>query len=90
MPTDRASTNFYFCLFSFPAAPSGQDSLCSPSDILQLNLSIQRTVESLLSLGTDSEEPNLVLLSTQLCAFAAFYCTLMLLVCVFYRWVFFL
>ncbi|XP_060541201.1 DISP complex protein LRCH3 isoform X5 [Pantherophis guttatus] len=67
-----------------------QDSLCSPSDILQLNLSIQRTVESLLSLGTDSEEPNLVLLSTQLCAFAAFYCTLMLLVCVFYRWVFFL
>ncbi|KAM3834897.1 DISP complex protein LRCH3 isoform 3-T3 [Vipera latastei] len=67
-----------------------QDTLCSPSDILQLNLSIQRTVESLLSLGTDSEEPSLVLLSTQLCAFAAFYCTLMLMVCVFYRWVFFL
>ncbi|KAM6443841.1 DISP complex protein LRCH3 isoform 2-T2 [Liasis olivaceus] len=67
-----------------------QDSLCSPSDILQLNLSIKRTVESLLSLGTDSEEPSLVFLSTQLCAFAAFYCTLMLMVCVFYRWVFFL
>ncbi|XP_039225851.1 DISP complex protein LRCH3 isoform X2 [Crotalus tigris] len=67
-----------------------QDNLCSPSDILQLNLSIQKTVESLLSLGTDSEEPSLVLLSTQLCAFAAFYCTLMLTVCVFYCWVFFL
>ncbi|XP_063162342.1 DISP complex protein LRCH3 isoform X3 [Candoia aspera] len=67
-----------------------QDSLCSPSDILQLNLSIKRTVESLLSLGTDSEEPSLVFLSTQLCAFAAFYCTLMLMVCVLYRWAFFL
>ncbi|XP_042313326.1 DISP complex protein LRCH3 isoform X7 [Sceloporus undulatus] len=67
-----------------------QDSLCSPSDILQLNLSIKRTVESLLSLGADSEEPNLVSLSTQLCGFAAFYCALMLMLCVFYRWVFFL
>nr|XP_028587757.1 leucine-rich repeat and calponin homology domain-containing protein 3 isoform X6 [Podarcis muralis] len=67
-----------------------QDKLCSPSDILQLNLSIKRTVESLLSLGADSEEPNLVSLSTQLCGFAAFYCALMLMLCVFYRWVFFL
>ncbi|KAJ7324653.1 hypothetical protein JRQ81_017673 [Phrynocephalus forsythii] len=67
-----------------------QDKLCSPSDILQLNLSIKRTVESLLSLGTDSEEPRLASLSTQLCGFAAFYCALMLTVCVLYRWVFFL
>nr|XP_034989766.1 DISP complex protein LRCH3 isoform X4 [Zootoca vivipara] len=67
-----------------------QDKLCSPSDILQLNLSIKRTVESLLSLGADSEETNLVSLSTQLCGFAAFYCALMLMLCVFYRWVFFL
>uniref|UniRef100_A0A8D2IRB1 Leucine rich repeats and calponin homology domain containing 3 n=1 Tax=Varanus komodoensis TaxID=61221 RepID=A0A8D2IRB1_VARKO len=67
-----------------------QDNLCSPSDILQLNLSIKRTVESLLSLGTDSEEPSLVSLSTQLCGFAAFYCALMLMLCMFYRWVFFL
>ncbi|XP_061493545.1 DISP complex protein LRCH3 isoform X8 [Rhineura floridana] len=67
-----------------------QDNLCSPSDILQLNLSIKRTVESLLSVGTDSEEASLVSLSTQLCGFAAFYCALMLTVCVFYHWVFFL
>ncbi|XP_078245861.1 DISP complex protein LRCH3 isoform X9 [Pogona vitticeps] len=67
-----------------------QDKLCSPSDILQLNLSIKRTVESLLSLGTDSEEPSLVSLSTQLCGFAAFYCALMLTLCALYRWVFFL
>ncbi|XP_053169228.1 DISP complex protein LRCH3 isoform X3 [Hemicordylus capensis] len=67
-----------------------QDNLCSPSDILQLNLSVKRTVESLLSLGTDSEEPSLVSLSTQLCGFAAFYCALMLMLSVFYHWVFFL
>ncbi|XP_060098817.1 DISP complex protein LRCH3 isoform X2 [Heteronotia binoei] len=67
-----------------------QDTLCSPSDILQLNLSVKRTVESLLSLGVDSEEPTLTSLSAQICGFAAFYCTLMLMLCVFYRWVFFL
>ncbi|NXI18701.1 LRCH3 protein, partial [Irena cyanogastra] len=67
-----------------------QDSLCSPSDILQLNLSVKRTVETLLSLGTDSEESSLVSLSIQLWGFVVFYCTLMLTLCMFYRWVFFL
>ncbi|XP_026711127.1 leucine-rich repeat and calponin homology domain-containing protein 3 isoform X15 [Athene cunicularia] len=67
-----------------------QDNLCSPSDILQLNLSVKRTVETLLSLGTDSEEPSLVSLSIQLWGFVVFYCTLMLTLCMFYRWVFFL
>ncbi|XP_067417207.1 DISP complex protein LRCH3 isoform X4 [Emydura macquarii macquarii] len=67
-----------------------QDNLCSPSDILQLNRSVKRTVETLLSLGTDSEEPTLVSLSIQIWGFVAFYCTLMLTLCMFYRWVFFL
>ncbi|XP_068809905.1 DISP complex protein LRCH3 isoform X13 [Struthio camelus] len=67
-----------------------QDNLCSPSDILQLNLSVKRTVETLLSLGTDSEESTLVSLSVQLWGFVVFYCTLMLTLCMFYRWVFFL
>ncbi|XP_071608503.1 DISP complex protein LRCH3 isoform X5 [Heliangelus exortis] len=67
-----------------------QDNLCSPSDILQLNLSVKRTVETLLSLGTDSEESSLVSLSIQLWGFVVFYCTLMLTLCMFYRWVFFL
>ncbi|XP_074988167.1 DISP complex protein LRCH3 isoform X7 [Caretta caretta] len=67
-----------------------QDNLCSPSDILQLNLSVKRTVETLLSLGTESEESTLVSLPIQLGGFAAFYCTLMLTLCMFYRWVFFL
>ncbi|XP_072723396.1 DISP complex protein LRCH3 isoform X9 [Ciconia boyciana] len=67
-----------------------QDNLCSPSDILQLNLSVKRTVETLLSLGTDSEEPSLVSLSIQLWGFVVFYCTLMLTLCMFYRWAFFL
>ncbi|XP_059587228.1 DISP complex protein LRCH3 isoform X8 [Alligator mississippiensis] len=67
-----------------------QDNLCSPSDILQLNLSVKRTVETLLSLGTKSEESALVSLSVQLWGFVAFYCTLMLTLCMFYRWVFFL
>ncbi|NXG83955.1 LRCH3 protein, partial [Stercorarius parasiticus] len=67
-----------------------QDNLCSPSDILQLNLSVKRTVETLLSLGTDSEESGLVSLSVQLWGFVVFYCTLMLTLCMFYRWVFFL
>ncbi|XP_064522213.1 DISP complex protein LRCH3 isoform X3 [Pseudopipra pipra] len=64
-----------------------QDNLCSPSDILQLNLSVKRTVETLLSLGTDSEESSLVSLSVQLWGFVVFYCTLMLTLCMFYRWV---
>ncbi|XP_015727247.1 DISP complex protein LRCH3 isoform X10 [Coturnix japonica] len=67
-----------------------QDNLCSPSDILQLNLSVKRTVETLLSLGTDSEESSLVSLSVQLWGFVVFYCTLMLTLCMVYRWVFFL
>ncbi|NWS60183.1 LRCH3 protein, partial [Chunga burmeisteri] len=67
-----------------------QDNLCSPSDILQLNLSVKRTVETLLSLGTDSEESSLVSLSIQLWGFVVFYCTLMLTLCMFYRWLFFL
>eukprot|EP00075_Anas_platyrhynchos_P031305 XP_027320558.1 leucine-rich repeat and calponin homology domain-containing protein 3 isoform X16 [Anas platyrhynchos] len=67
-----------------------QDNLCSPSDILQLNLSVKRTVETLLSLGTDSEESSLVSLSIQLWGFVVFYCTLMLTLCMVYRWVFFL
>ncbi|KAM6414704.1 DISP complex protein LRCH3 isoform 3-T3 [Rhynochetos jubatus] len=67
-----------------------QDNLCSPSDILQLNLSVKRTVETLLSLRTDSEESSLVSLSVQLWGFVVFYCTLMLTLCMFYRWVFFL
>ena len=84
-------TDANFSLSVFPSCSHfGQDKLCSPSDILQLNLSIKRTVESLLSLGTDSEEPSLVSLSTQLCGFAAFYCALMLTLCALYRWVFFL
>ncbi|XP_019358600.1 PREDICTED: leucine-rich repeat and calponin homology domain-containing protein 3 [Gavialis gangeticus] len=67
-----------------------QDNLCSPSDILQLNRSVKGTVETLLSLGTKSEESALVSLSVQLWGFVAFYCTLMLTLCMFYRWVFFL
>ncbi|XP_048810552.1 DISP complex protein LRCH3 isoform X8 [Lagopus muta] len=67
-----------------------QDNLCSPSDILQLNLSVKRTVETLLSLGTDSEESSLLSLSIQLWGFVVFYCTLMLMLCMVYRCVFFL
>nr|XP_023416160.1 leucine-rich repeat and calponin homology domain-containing protein 3 isoform X2 [Cavia porcellus] len=65
-----------------------QDNLCSPSDILQLNLSVKRTVESLLSLGAHSEESSFVSLSIQLLGFVAFYCTLMLTLCVLYSWIF--
>uniref|UniRef100_A0A4X2KJ48 Leucine rich repeats and calponin homology domain containing 3 n=1 Tax=Vombatus ursinus TaxID=29139 RepID=A0A4X2KJ48_VOMUR len=65
-----------------------QDNLCSPSDILQLNLSVKRTVETLLSLGAHSEESSLISLSAQLLGFVAFYCTLMLSLCMFYNWVF--
>ncbi|KAM9088516.1 DISP complex protein LRCH3 isoform 13-T13 [Megaptera novaeangliae] len=65
-----------------------QDNLCSPSDILQLNLSIKRTVETLLSLGAHSEESSFVSLSIQLLGFVAFYCTLMLTLCMLYYWIF--
>ncbi|KAM9031144.1 DISP complex protein LRCH3-like isoform 3-T3 [Sarcophilus harrisii] len=65
-----------------------QDNLCSPSDILQLNLSVKRTVETLLSLGAHSEESSFISLSAQLLGFVAFYCTLMLSLCMFYNWIF--
>ncbi|XP_058518008.1 DISP complex protein LRCH3 isoform X5 [Ochotona princeps] len=65
-----------------------QDNLCSPSDILQLNLRVKRTVETLLSLGAHSEESSFVSLSVQLFGFVAFYCTLMLSLCMLYYWVF--
>ncbi|XP_028915149.1 DISP complex protein LRCH3 isoform X1 [Ornithorhynchus anatinus] len=65
-----------------------QDNLCSPSDILQLNLNVKRTVESLLSLGADSEEPSFISLSVQLLGFVTFYCTLMLTLYMFHQWVF--
>ncbi|XP_078211015.1 DISP complex protein LRCH3 isoform X48 [Callithrix jacchus] len=61
-----------------------QDNLCSPSDILQLNLSVKRTVETLLSLGAHSEESSFVCLSIQLLGFVAFYCTVMLTLCMLY------
>ncbi|XP_032120143.1 DISP complex protein LRCH3 isoform X5 [Sapajus apella] len=60
------------------------DNLCSPSDILQLNLSVKRTVETLLSLGAHSEESSFVCLSIQLLGFVAFYCTVMLTFCILY------
>ncbi|XP_045857959.1 DISP complex protein LRCH3 isoform X8 [Meles meles] len=65
-----------------------QDNLCSPSDILQLNLRVKRTVETLLSLGAHSEESSFISLSIQLLGFVAFYCTLMLTLCLLYYWVF--
>ncbi|XP_030105129.1 DISP complex protein LRCH3 isoform X7 [Mus musculus] len=65
-----------------------QDNLCSPSDILQLNLSLKRTVETLLSLGARAEESSFVSLSVQLLGFVAFYCSLMLILCVLYYRVF--
>ncbi|XP_053420515.1 DISP complex protein LRCH3 isoform X8 [Nycticebus coucang] len=65
-----------------------QDNLCSPSDILQLNLSVKRTVETLLSLGAHAEESSFISLSIQLLGFVAFYCTLMLSLCVLYYWIF--
>ncbi|XP_051005765.1 DISP complex protein LRCH3 isoform X5 [Acomys russatus] len=65
-----------------------QDNLCSPSDILQLNLSVKRTVETLLSLGAHAEESSFVSLSVQLLGFVAFYCALMLTLCVLYYRVF--
>ncbi|XP_035874126.1 DISP complex protein LRCH3 isoform X11 [Phyllostomus discolor] len=65
-----------------------QDNLCSPSDILQLNLSVKKTVETLLSLGAHSEESSFVSLSVQLSGFVTFYCTLMLTLCMLYYWIF--
>ncbi|XP_076798942.1 DISP complex protein LRCH3 isoform X2 [Arvicanthis niloticus] len=65
-----------------------QDNLCSPSDILQLNLSVKRTVETLLSFGAHAEESSFVSLSVQLLGFVAFYCSLMLILCVLYYRVF--
>nr|XP_048310039.1 DISP complex protein LRCH3 isoform X16 [Myodes glareolus] len=65
-----------------------QDNLCSPSDILQLNLSVKRTVETLLSLGAHAEDSSIVSLSVQLLGFVAFYCALMLILCVLYYRVF--
>lgn len=72
----------FFC-FPFLLA-FGQDNLCSPSDILQLNLSVKRTVETLLSVGAHAEESSFVSLSAQLLGFVAFYCSLMLILCVLY------
>ncbi|XP_044108063.1 DISP complex protein LRCH3 isoform X7 [Neovison vison] len=65
-----------------------QDNLCSTSDILQLNLRVKRTVETLLSLGAHSEESSFISLSIQLLGFVAFYCTLMLTLCLLYYWIF--
>ncbi|XP_059133604.1 DISP complex protein LRCH3 isoform X4 [Peromyscus eremicus] len=61
-----------------------QDTLCSPSDIRQLNHSVKRTVETLLTLGAHAEESSFVSLSVQLLGFVAFYCALMLTLCVLY------
>lgn len=76
----------FFCFLS--CSHFGQDNLCSPSDILQLNLSVKRTVETLLTLGAHSEESSFVSLSIQLLGFVAFYCILMLTLCMLYYWTF--
>ncbi|KAM8954423.1 DISP complex protein LRCH3 [Pelodytes ibericus] len=62
-----------------------QDKVCLPSDILQLNFcSVKGTLESLLSFGDGSQAPTL---PSQLLGFGVFYCTLMLLLFLLYRWV---
>ncbi|XP_018121085.1 DISP complex protein LRCH3 isoform X2 [Xenopus laevis] len=62
-----------------------QDKVCLPSDILQLNLcSIKGTLECLLSFGEYSQAPAI---SLHLLGFVVFYCTLMLLLFLLYRWV---
>ncbi|XP_075058492.1 DISP complex protein LRCH3 isoform X2 [Mixophyes fleayi] len=62
-----------------------QVKVCLPSDILQLNLcSIKGTLESLLSFGEGSQVP---VLYSHLLGFGVFYCTLMLLLFLLYRWV---
>ncbi|XP_069830677.1 DISP complex protein LRCH3 isoform X2 [Dendropsophus ebraccatus] len=61
-----------------------QDKVCLPSDILQLNLcSVMGTLECLLSYGEGSQAPAL---SFHLLGFGVFYCTLMLLLFMLYRW----
>ncbi|XP_073445390.1 DISP complex protein LRCH3 isoform X3 [Dendrobates tinctorius] len=61
-----------------------QDKVCLPSDVLQLNLcSVLGTLESLLSFGDGSRAPAL---SSHLLGFGVFYCTLMLLLFMLYRW----
>ncbi|XP_071998532.1 DISP complex protein LRCH3 isoform X2 [Engystomops pustulosus] len=61
-----------------------QDKVCLPSDILQLNLSsVKGTLESLLSFGEGSQAPAL---TSHLLGFGVFYCTLMLLLFMLYRW----
>ncbi|XP_063298929.1 DISP complex protein LRCH3 isoform X1 [Pelobates fuscus] len=63
-----------------------QDKVCLPSDILQLNFcSVMGTLESLLSFGEGSQAPAL---PSHLLGFGVFYCTLMLLLFLLYRWVF--
>ncbi|XP_054940774.1 DISP complex protein LRCH3 isoform X2 [Physeter macrocephalus] len=61
---------------------------CRKIGVPQLNLSVKRTVETLLSLGAHSEESSFVSLSIQLLGFVAFYCTLMLTLCMLYYWIF--
>ncbi|XP_072264450.1 DISP complex protein LRCH3 isoform X17 [Pyxicephalus adspersus] len=62
-----------------------QDKVCLPSDILQLNLcNIKGTLECLLSFGEGLRAPTL---SSHLLGFGVFYCTLMLLLFLLYRWV---
>lgn len=79
----------WLCLSVFLSCSHfGQDNLCSPSDILQLNLRVKRTVETLLSLGARAEESSFVSLSIQLLGFVAFYCALMLTLCVLYYRIF--
>uniref|UniRef100_A0A8C5QU22 Leucine rich repeats and calponin homology domain containing 3 n=1 Tax=Leptobrachium leishanense TaxID=445787 RepID=A0A8C5QU22_9ANUR len=61
-----------------------QDKVCLPSDILQLNLcNVMGTLESLLSFGDGSQAPAL---PSHLLGFGVFYCTLMLLLFLLYRW----
>ncbi|XP_073531385.1 DISP complex protein LRCH3 isoform X2 [Phyllobates terribilis] len=61
-----------------------QDKVCLPSDILQLNLcSVKGTLDSLLSFGEGSRAPAL---SSHPLGFGVFYCTLMLLLFMLYRW----
>ncbi|MEE6509639.1 hypothetical protein FKM82_027098 [Ascaphus truei] len=60
-----------------------QDKVCLPSDILQLNhSSLTGTLESLLSYGESSPAAP-----SHLLGFGVFYCTLMLLLFLLYRWV---
>nr|XP_014344683.1 PREDICTED: leucine-rich repeat and calponin homology domain-containing protein 3 isoform X3 [Latimeria chalumnae] len=66
-----------------------QDSLCSPSEVLQLNpLGIMRTVETLLSCpgGLALGQPGLPPLSVHLIGFLVFYCAVMLTLYALYQW----